>query len=272
MSKQYKIGEFSRYMGVTPDFLKHYEQYDLIPPAISENGYRYYSFEMASETLECIKLRNWDFSVKEIQTIINTMNLGEIRALYAQKRTEIEHKLHFYQELLEDQAATERWFNEKLGPQDWTIERIEPQYFLPHSNNRDFLYDERLYSIMEQWMPWMPMVRSCQHLFDFEKGKTQFHWGFLVSEKIVHKHQLPCEKPCIHLHSQRCLIVPLTRYTQMKPAGQTDCVGLVCDILRQHGLQSKGDIYREVYQYSHENQRRQQHCRLIVPLSETKND
>ena len=34
--KQYKIGEFSKYLGVTPDFIKYYEQFDLIFPNINE--------------------------------------------------------------------------------------------------------------------------------------------------------------------------------------------------------------------------------------------
>ena len=77
MSNQYKIGEFSKYMGVTPDFLKHYEQYGLIQPNISESNYRYYNFEKASDVIECVRLRNWGFSLKEIQNITQEASVEE---------------------------------------------------------------------------------------------------------------------------------------------------------------------------------------------------
>ena len=50
--KPYRIGEYARYMGVTPDFLKHYEQFGLITPSVAENGYRYYPFRESSRLLD----------------------------------------------------------------------------------------------------------------------------------------------------------------------------------------------------------------------------
>ena len=41
--KSYRIGDFAEYMGVTPDFLKHYSENGLLDVHQRENGYRYYS-------------------------------------------------------------------------------------------------------------------------------------------------------------------------------------------------------------------------------------
>ena len=57
--KPYRIGEYARYMGVTPDFLKHYEQFGLITPSVAENGYRYYPFRESSRLLDCLALRGY---------------------------------------------------------------------------------------------------------------------------------------------------------------------------------------------------------------------
>ena len=52
----YHIGEFAEYMGVTPDFLKHYEECDLLDVHHRENGYRYFNFDQCpafSNTCVC---------------------------------------------------------------------------------------------------------------------------------------------------------------------------------------------------------------------------
>ena len=42
--REYRIGEFAKYLGVTPDLLKHYEDQGIIQPTRSDSGYRYYPF------------------------------------------------------------------------------------------------------------------------------------------------------------------------------------------------------------------------------------
>ena len=39
--EQYRIGDFAKYLGVTPDLLKHYEDMGIIHSSRSESGYRY---------------------------------------------------------------------------------------------------------------------------------------------------------------------------------------------------------------------------------------
>ena len=41
--REYRIGEFAKYLGVTPDLLKHYEDQGIIQPTRSDSGYRYLS-------------------------------------------------------------------------------------------------------------------------------------------------------------------------------------------------------------------------------------
>ena len=66
-TKPYRIGEYARYMGVTPDFLKHYEQFGLITPSVAENGYRYYPFRESSRLLDCLTLRGYGVPLKEMK-------------------------------------------------------------------------------------------------------------------------------------------------------------------------------------------------------------
>ena len=42
---QYRIGDFAHFLGVTPDFLKHYEEKGLLKAQHKKNGYRFFGFE-----------------------------------------------------------------------------------------------------------------------------------------------------------------------------------------------------------------------------------
>ena len=267
VAKQYKIGEFSKHLGVTPEFLKHYEQYGLIPPSISESGYRYYPFEMASEVLECIKLRNWKFSLKEIQKIIKEYNVEQILDLYSEKAEEMKEMISFYESLISDYELMHNWIKKNVTPNDWTIENIESFVFLPHSNQLDFIHDPNMYSIMKQWVQWMPMVHSCQYIPNINTHPSpEFQWGFCIPLHLAQKHHLTYDKPCHIIPQQRCLIIPLIRHTTMTPEAQTSCTEIVKQTLKKYNLEAKGELYREVFQYSHEDGKHTQHCRLIVPI------
>lgn len=55
----YRIGDFAKYLGVTSDFLKHYEEAGLIDVVQRASGYRYYPFNQAARVIEYMRLRNY---------------------------------------------------------------------------------------------------------------------------------------------------------------------------------------------------------------------
>jgi len=267
MNKKYKIGDFSKHMGVTPDFLKHYEQYGLIQPSINESGYRYYHFEQAAETLECIKLRNWEFPLKEIKFLVQEANLNEIMDSYRNKIHEMQEMITFYQAAIDEYRHFENWLTEaKYNP--WTIELLNSIVFLPHSNNRDFIHNDNLDKTMEQWMQWMPMVHSAQRIYDaFDESKAPyFHWGYSVSKHFADQVGLFQSDPCQIIEKRKCLVYRYTSGSNESIVGQTGIIPVVKKILKEHNLVPDGEILRVVYQYSHENGKRKQHSTFIVPL------
>ena len=64
--KNYRIGELSKYLGVTPDFIKYYEKEGLIE-SIPGTSPKLYPFNQSSKILECIKLKSFGFSAKEMR-------------------------------------------------------------------------------------------------------------------------------------------------------------------------------------------------------------
>ena len=59
-------------MGVTPDFLKHYEECGLLDVHHRENGYRYFNFDQCSRILEYMRLRNYN-RIKTLQREISRL-------------------------------------------------------------------------------------------------------------------------------------------------------------------------------------------------------
>ncbi|MBQ8136861.1 MAG: MerR family transcriptional regulator, partial [Clostridia bacterium] len=81
----YRIGEYAKKMGVTPDLLKHYEKMGLIESRASENKYRYYPFTESVRLLECFSLRNLDLPLQEIRHLTKEADAAELRhALHGQ--------------------------------------------------------------------------------------------------------------------------------------------------------------------------------------------
>ena len=77
--KQYRIGEYAKYLGVTPDLLKHYEDVGIIQSQRSESGYRYYPFHTTTMLIESVRLRNYGLTLREIKEILSDHSLDNAR-------------------------------------------------------------------------------------------------------------------------------------------------------------------------------------------------
>ena len=69
--ENYKIGQLTKTMGVSPHLLKHYEKFDLIIPTKDhETNYRYYDFGQFGRLIQSKKFRNIGFSIKDTSDLV----------------------------------------------------------------------------------------------------------------------------------------------------------------------------------------------------------
>lgn len=188
--KQYRIGDYARYLGVTPDLLKHYEEVGLIQPSRTENGYRYYAFNTAVPLIECIRLRNYGMSLREIREIL-TIQTVEAERVEQRLKENVEHlreEARLDTLLAEDYAQFQRW-KEPLAhaDHDWDIRWSRPMCFLPHTNREDFLEDPRIYELLKDWMSYIPIVKSSMKV----ERDGRMTWGFAVDEENLKRLRLP---------------------------------------------------------------------------------
>ena len=188
--KQYRIGDYARYLGVTPDLLKHYDEVGLIQPSRTESGYRYYSFNTAVPLIECIRLRNYGMTLREIREILT---FGNVESGRVEQRLE-ENVEHLREEALldtllaEDYARFQRW-KEPLrhADHDWDIRWSQAMCFLPHTNRDDFLADPRIYELLKDWMSYIPIVKSSMKV----ERDGRMTWGFIIAEEDRERLRLP---------------------------------------------------------------------------------
>ena len=196
--REYRIGEFANYLGVTPDLLKHYEDQGLLRPSRSESGYRYYPFNQSVLLMECIRLRNYGLTLREVKDILTDHALtdaqvaerldGKLRQARAQRN---------FQELLEQERRDFLDWREPLTAQetDWEIRTCKAMCFLPHTDGYDFLKDERIYQLLKTWMNAIPLVKSAMRIG--EDGR--FVWGLLTEERMAQRLELPVNEVVEHL-------------------------------------------------------------------------
>ena len=188
--REYRIGEFAKYLGVTPDLLKHYEDQGIIQPTRSDSGYRYYPFTTTMLLIECIRLRNYGMTLREIREILAAHHL-DTAAVSSRLAENVEH---MKEEILLDEALTAD-YEEFLAWQaplserdfDWEIRWSKPMAFLPHTDKYDFLQDPRIYEILKSWMSYIPIVKSSMKA----ERNGRITWGLLVEERMIWQLKLP---------------------------------------------------------------------------------
>lgn len=241
--KQYRIGDFAKYLGVTPDLLKHYEELGLVQSVRRDSGYRYYSFNETMVLIESIRLRNFGLTLREISEILK---LHKLESEEVDRRL-LENMGHMRQEIQLDEAVIEEYerFLEwkaplEKHPFDWEIRRSRPVCFLPHTNRFDFLHDSRIYELLSDWMSYIPVVKSCMKV----KEDGQIIWGLSVEEHWLRKLGLPVNDIVEHLPSQKVFYykfrAPLVRTDEETDAETHPAISL----LHSLGLKQNGPYYR----------------------------
>ena len=127
----YRIGEFAEYMGVTPDFLKHYEECGLLDVHHRENGYRYFNFDRCSRILEYMRLRNYGVTVKEMRSMLMA-DADEELLLLDKKVKELSKQADRISAVLDEHKRVHAWQQKRrIKPVDWEAREVEAHYCSP---------------------------------------------------------------------------------------------------------------------------------------------
>lgn len=98
----YKIGEFSRINKISKRMLRYYDEHGLLRPIKDQvSGYRLYSQSDINKMSLILKLRRYDFTIREMKLLLNAEE-GMIDNALRKKVNEIEIKTSNYLDVLDD--------------------------------------------------------------------------------------------------------------------------------------------------------------------------
>lgn len=266
-AKQYRIGEYSAYMGVTPDFLKHYEQCGLITSVVRDNGYHYYPFSQCYKILECMRLRNYGISIKDMNMILHVDDLRSSKEKLDEQVERMEAQLKLMQAVIEEHKKMSVWLNRmKDRKRDWYVMQTGEKLFLPHSNGYDFLTDEKIYAILKDWVSWMPMVKSCKEISLEKEG---YSWGLLADRKFADDNGFPVNEAVKTIPARKCFIYNFagayfSGKTEINRSGEHEALRQI----RRMGLEASGEIYKIVLMYTHVDDQPEQYGYYMIPLKD----
>ena len=253
----YRIGDYAKYLGVTPDFLKHYEQFRLVSSETRENGYRYYPFGQSSKLLECMRLRSFGIPLRDMDDMLNGDDADTVMDKLDARVQALERQILFEQAVIDEHRRMRAWFSRMEGKEeDWFVSMSEEMLFLPHTSQRNFLKDQRIYEILSSWLELMPMVKSGMQLPCPEGSLSplqEYAWGLLVPASIAKAFDLPVNDAVLRLPPRKTFFFHFSgkSWTQLNPPNLLQ--SSVYKKMSQLGLAPAGDIYMAMHMYTRIN-------------------
>jgi DNA-binding transcriptional MerR regulator len=270
--KRYRIGDFARFMGVSPDFLKLYEEAGLLRVEQRRSGYRYYPFHDSARVLEYMKLRNYGVRIRDMEALLLDEEdnvLGELD----RKADEMRRSVERTEILIDAHDRFRRWAEaRRRRPIDWEIKELEPAFFLFHSNSQDFIDDDRIYEIVRDWSSWLPAVKSAMYVTSIASDADRAaNWGLAVSESFFKRCGLPANGAVVRLPMSKCFIY---HFAGLKGAFSLEDITAgrhpAFIALRRLGFTPAGNglLIRELQLAGVHGEKQRDYGRFIIPIAD----
>ena len=265
MPRNYAIGDFAKKAGVSTHFLKFYEEKGILHPKVQSNGYRYYDIRDASLVLECHRMKNMGFSVREIEKGINDCTPQEVGAMLARQENDLQAQLHEQQMHLlglQNLRAALRLCEQG----EWSVRTVPDIWFLPHTLNREFVQDDGIYEQLPQWLNWMPLVTSAQVVQMTPEGKLNAEWGMSVEQDEAERIGIAPKEPAQLLHQGRVLEMYCSYIAPEGGSSEGELYRRCMERARQLNLVPGNSLFRKVFCYTRKDGDCRVHCVARVPV------
>lgn len=277
--QKYRIGEFARWMGVTPDFLKHYEEHGLLDADQRQSGYRYFDFHQSPIILECMRLKNYGVTVREMPHLLTELPGGEANASLDEYVDTLKKRILRDSAVVEEHDRMTRWlarhrWEEQVSPVKgvWEVREIESLLYLPHSQQLRFLQDPAIHAILPKWADWLPVVKSAlaiQPQADDGSAlqKLPFRWGLIVREASAKKYGIPVNEVVERIPAGRAFILP---FREIDADNSDEAFAeRICAPLRlmdSLGLKPRGDFFMVMLMHAKMHGAHERYGFFVAPL------
>ena len=205
----YKIGEVVRMYGLPNDTLRYYESRGIITPRRDEeSGYRYYDAWDLNYLLDCIWYRGYDFSLSDVEQMVNKDDLPDFLKRCRKREAELLHTVNEYQRKLKGLVL----YRQKLGriPQMLGQFRIEdsPAMVWQRQRHQGELEKGAAVDIIRQWTERMPYVNHTFVMPEIKPTKGEFSdycWGFSLSPEDMELFHMEIPETAEYIPSFRSI-------------------------------------------------------------------
>ncbi|MCR4600700.1 MAG: MerR family transcriptional regulator [Clostridia bacterium] len=196
--KKYKIGDISKILNMPAQTIRFYEDHGIVrPEKDSESGYRYYVSWDLNNLMDCMYLRSLDFSLSQVERIVNWCDMDDICLDYMEKENELLKKIEEYKVKLnvlsEDRIRIQR-FRQDMGK----FSRIPNPALIYHRfRNNDVIESVNGYTIsdgtmdeMHNWIRLLPLVKPTFMLqyhsgMEMDDERPDCWWGWSLPADVA---------------------------------------------------------------------------------------
>ena len=264
-AQNYAIGDFAKKAGVSPHFLKFYEEKGILHPRVQENGYRYYDIRDASLVLECFRMKNMGLSVRQIEKGSNDCTEQEVAEMLQQRENVLQSQLHEQQMHL--QGLQNLRVALRLCEQgEWSVRTVPDVWYLPHTIGKEFVQDSRIYDQLPQWLDWMPVVTSAQIARGNDAHAERMEWGLGLEQAEATQLGFAPQEPAQLLHLGRVLEIYCSWEIPAEHGSEKGLYQYCMERARALNLVPEPVMFRRVFCYTEKGGTKQVHNVLRVPV------
>ncbi|MGI6193702.1 MAG: MerR family transcriptional regulator [Christensenellales bacterium] len=194
----YKIGEFSRYSGVSIDTLRHYERCGILCPQIdSTNGYRLYTDGDFITLMNIRQQRGMDITLPEIAEYQQGHSLNEQLTRYDEQIRQLDEKIQHLQLLKQRCIARQNSIRSVKSNLGKIVQvNCRPAYHL-FFHTLESLPSEQARVLVEKWVQSMPFAGYFVSVTpnDLTNGPLNLQLGLSADLRYVGEFSLPIHSP-----------------------------------------------------------------------------
>lgn len=280
-----RIGEVSKYLGLSPETIRYYEMEGLIRPDRNPgSSYRDYRMPDVLRLMAVQRYRSMGFSLKEVETIINNSDIEEqyryVNTQYHILRGEMDHRRHLldYLRMHQSELASAVY---NVG--NFWVYPEEASCLLPiavWSKMGIRMLPIRDEDELSAWLSTYPYYSISL------KNSAPGINSQIISKKSARSAPLPSEHlVCLRLSESDFKMYSLENTRQLihLPAGTylrtirtfdlvnndiSSCFPDSQDLPDLHGLTVSGDAYGKILIASHDHERTSAYLEVQIPLTE----
>ncbi|MFZ7120759.1 MAG: MerR family transcriptional regulator [Eubacteriaceae bacterium] len=265
-----KIGDVSKLLNIPIETIRYYETKHIINPDREENNnFRIYKTWDIFFLIECMKLKSFGLTLKEVNNAINKGSLKYLLNCMNKNEIEMIEKIKYDTLLLEQlQKSKNKLDTITLNQGNYWIQKSPDRYyFYCVEGKRDNYKDiDKSNYLLSKWLQFIPFLSGFTKisLEDFYNNNDSQKWFYSIEKKYAELFKLEI--------NESVLILPEQYYiTTIINAGEKgeltiDLLTPVVDYVKDTGYKINGDIICEVVARTHEKGKYCRFLEVLIPI------